>query len=376
MCTRIFWFKLFKFITSAPAWALSVVTNLSVTMLSRIQRRACSMASASSQWTSGDTFSLSHLQSLTKLPPADFQDAIHGALRFRYGTTIRAIDESCLAEQRMCSWVCRSLQSSTTLFADILENRHGNSEFEVTQKFAAAVGRSLVDQREFLSLVLEDAHQFCENSEVPHGTAENINALLHTLVRDGCIYRFLATHLITSLNSSCNVAGRCIASDIDAVGVAKSVSTSVSECCRELRGPPPQISVRSVGVPGPLTYVVPHLQYILLELLKNSCTATLKTAGNSAPKLPPISVNVEFSEDFVSFTIADEGGGLPADVDDSILRSFWRNTKSRSTETPDAMSGYGVGLPSCYVYASLFGGKLDVRNSEVGVETTLSIPRA
>src|SRR5699024_700384 len=59
-------------------------------------------------------------------------------------------------------------------------------------------------------------------------------------------------------------------------------------------------------------FIVPHLNYLLGEILRNSLQATIDFHGTSTKtKLPPIQVTVINAKKQVLFRISDQGGGLP-----------------------------------------------------------------
>jgi pyruvate dehydrogenase kinase 2/3/4 len=72
----------------------------------------------------------------------------------------------------------------------------------------------------------------------------------------------------------------CIQKDCDPVKEVKRTAARVAKLCRESYGIAPEIEVvdctRKVDVNVPFTYVPHHLRYMVAELLKNSCRATVR----------------------------------------------------------------------------------------------------
>lgn len=67
-------------------------------------------------------------------------------------------------------------------------------------------------------------------------------------------------------------------------------------------------------------FMVPHLHYLIGEILRNSFEATIKTHGASGTgKLPPIKITIIDSKKQIVFRISDRGGG----VSHSKLESMW-----------------------------------------------------
>ena len=60
-------------------------------------------------------------------------------------------------------------------------------------------------------------------------------------------------------------------------------------------------------------FMVPHLHYLMSEILRNSYEATIKSHGDTAGKLPPIKITIVDSKKEVVFRISDQGGGMPHD---------------------------------------------------------------
>lgn len=67
-------------------------------------------------------------------------------------------------------------------------------------------------------------------------------------------------------------------------------------------------------------FMVPHLHYMLTEILRNSYEATIKThGGKTSQKFPPIKVTIINADKLVIFRISDQGGGLSHDK----LQEIW-----------------------------------------------------
>lgn len=66
-------------------------------------------------------------------------------------------------------------------------------------------------------------------------------------------------------------------------------------------------------------FIVPHLQYLLGEVLRNSYEATIKVHGNrTSKKLPPVRVTIIDGKKQVILRISDRGGGLSHDKLENI----------------------------------------------------------
>ena len=129
------------------------------------------------------------------------------------------------------------------------------------------------------------------------------------------------------------------------------------------------------------TYVPHHLQYMVTELLKNSCRATVdKYYGEET--MPGIRVVVVQGKEDVTIKVCDQGGGAPRSTMEKIWKFAHSTSPSLEQETEfakDSFSGgkiRGFGLPLARIYARYFGGELTLRSMEGhGVDAYLYLPR-
>lgn len=127
------------------------------------------------------------------------------------------------------------------------------------------------------------------------------------------------------------------------------------------------------------SFIPAALEYILRELLKNSCRATV----DACAALPcgeirqrPVSVTVSADETHMMICVADRGGGIPFDIFDSVWSYLHSTTRvktwgegdvgdsgtdqSGSPSSPSELAGYGIGLPMSRLYARYLGGDLNL----------------
>jgi pyruvate dehydrogenase kinase 2/3/4 len=188
----------------------------------------------------------------------------------------------------------------------------------------------------------------------------------------------------------------CIQTNCDLVKEVTKVSALVSQQTREYYGMCPEIDIVDCirqDLSREFTYVPHHLHYMLGELLKNSCRATvrrtmdqdLKTGQGASSKkasLPPIRVIIVKGEEDVTIKIADTGGGIPR----SLMNTIWKFAHSTADEDESntdfgmiEVSGArirGFGLPLARIYARYFGGELTLKSTEgYGLDAYLHLPR-
>ena len=134
-------------------------------------------------------------------------------------------------------------------------------------------------------------------------------------------------------------------------------------------------------------YVPSHIQYILLELLKNSLRATVETHQDSG-KLPAVRIIVADGEDNedVIIKVSDEGGGIRRSnlpliwsylfttADPAILNNMLSDDADFTTSAP--LAGLGYGIPISRNYARFFGGDLVIMSMEnYGTDCYIYLPK-
>lgn len=123
------------------------------------------------------------------------------------------------------------------------------------------------------------------------------------------------------------------------------------------------------------TYVPSHMYYIVFELLKNALRATVEHAENNIDEedaeIPPIEVVIARGKHDVTIKIADRGGGIPFTNIQNVWDFMYSTARppedidfSIADTTSPVLAGYGVGLPLCRIYATYFGGGLNIMSME------------
>lgn len=139
-----------------------------------------------------------------------------------------------------------------------------------------------------------------------------------------------------------------------------------------------QIRLHSEAFPehATLGLVPTHVQYVLIELVKNALQATLDNAKGS--RLPPVTVDILQSEELTTFTVCDAGAGIPAETLPHIWSYAYTSTGVHPSEVGLAqmtISGCGVGLALSRTYARYFGGSLKLHETSADGSTfVLEIP--
>ena len=130
------------------------------------------------------------------------------------------------------------------------------------------------------------------------------------------------------------------------------------------------------------------VDYILLELLKNSMRATVERHKKSLDideDYPPIEIHISEDEEYVSIRVSDQGGGIPPAHMDKIWSYFFTTGKLVSNEKVTSnnkwscrkednapWTGFGYGLPLSRTYCRYFGGDLRITTKEgYGTDVTI-----
>jgi pyruvate dehydrogenase kinase 2/3/4 len=165
----------------------------------------------------------------------------------------------------------------------------------------------------------------------------------------------------------------------DVAAICRSAAQATQWICKKETHQQPliHVMVRSVaggdmGVPK-VPYMPGVLQYIMMEILKNSSRATLEAVGSEAELTErPISVIVCADEHRLQICVADKAGGIPFDVGQHMWSYLYTTSEKKGT----ALAGYGVGLPLSRLFAQYLSGSLNlVTLPGWGTHAYLYLPR-
>ncbi len=106
----------------------------------------------------------------------------------------------------------------------------------------------------------------------------------------------------------------------------------------------------SKGQPGRIITDAQRLRQMLDSLVSNAVKFT--DHGE-------IQLSLEHVSDGVEFTIQDTGGGIPADIRESVFQAFWQAADHHTRAT----GGQGLGLYICRNLAELLGGRAWLESS-------------
>eukprot|EP00585_Thalassiosira_rotula_P010848 CAMPEP_0196137850 /NCGR_PEP_ID=MMETSP0910-20130528/5699_1 /TAXON_ID=49265 /ORGANISM="Thalassiosira rotula, Strain GSO102" /LENGTH=584 /DNA_ID=CAMNT_0041398367 /DNA_START=285 /DNA_END=2039 /DNA_ORIENTATION=- len=282
--------------------------------------------------------------------------------------------------------------------APVDARRLAEMEEGLNRFFTARVGLRFLVEHHVLSGNDEDSDALYRNQLEAEGGLELLDDEDHALASSE-----------DAANGGDRIGG-AIQQNCDPVKEVRRTAARVMKLCRESYGIAPEIEIVDCtpdkDASLQFTYVPHHLRYMLAELLKNSCRATVRSylcgtntqiedhtkhhddpdgGIHDAPSLPPIQVIVTKGEEDVTIKIADRGGGMPRSVTNRIW-TFAHSTLSKERRAledkydfgKDEGSGAhirGFGLPLARIYARYFGGEVTIKSIEgYGVDAYLYLP--
>lgn len=171
--------------------------------------------------------------------------------------------------------------------------------------------------------------------------------------------------------------------------IAQQVIDDAAYMCSRQHGDAPEVTIHG-RTDLHFPYVSSHINYIMLELLKNSMRATVETHG--IDKMPPIRIIIADGEDNedVVIKISDEGGGIRRSnmnriwsylfttANPGILEGMLSDEQEavRDFDTASPLAGLGYGLPISRNYARYFGGDMTIMSMEgYGTDSFIYLPR-
>jgi signal transduction histidine kinase len=164
--------------------------------------------------------------------------------------------------------------------------------------------------------------------------------------------------------------------------VARLAASQCAAVCRQELGEAPEVRVLE-GHSESYALIPGYLLYILREVIKNACHATVKRHVGSP--LPPVLVSVEHDACGATISVSDEAGGMTG----ARLQDAWRFLHTTAEPKCDPatagdgdepagggteLAGFGVGLPKSRLYARFFGDDLALNSVPgEGTEARLTI---
>jgi hypothetical protein len=249
-----------------------------------------------------------------------------------------------------------------------------------------------------------------------------VDAFLESMIHGRISRRILAEQHIALHHATPGYVG-IVALDCRPAKIAASVIKNASQICSIKYGAAPEVIVEG-QLDATLPFVPGHLEYMLLELLKNAMRATIENYPNTPSKgLPPVRILICHGTSDVTLRISDQGGGLPEAIVPHLFTFGFTSVDHNGTASSDIhpsataataaapsatvtpgmpasfselagaggggffdaiatpvheraspMAGFGFGLPMARLYARHFEGDLQIMSLPgYGVDAFLSL---
>ena len=169
--------------------------------------------------------------------------------------------------------------------------------------------------------------------------------------------------------------------------IALRAAADARYMCDRVHGDSPEIHIFG-RTDLTFPYLPTHIEYMLLELLKNSVRATVEAHGiDNMPRIKIIIADSEDNEECV-IKISDEGGGIPRSnmnkiwsflfttADPAILESLLDEHRGPDFSLSSPLAGLGYGIPIARNFCRYFGGDLTIMSMEgYGTDSYIYLPK-
>eukprot|EP01135_Chromosphaera_perkinsii_P004562 Nk52_evm32s288 gene=Nk52_evmTU32s288 len=214
-----------------------------------------------------------------------------------------------------------------------------------------------------------------------HMKREDLNSFLDNMLSTRISRRVLAEHHIAlheSFHASKDGQGTSsdsafvgiIMSDLNPKDITNRVIRQAQNICETYYCDYPEVQLHG-NLNCTIAYIPHHLEYMLLELLKNAMRATVESHGIG--NLPDVNITFSQGDKTLSVLIQDEGGGIPRNMLERVWDYSYTTVKKHGTDDGHLMpimqrdglaggpiAGLGFGMPMTRVYANYFGGSVDL----------------
>jgi len=121
------------------------------------------------------------------------------------------------------------------------------------------------------------------------------------------------------------------------------------------------------------------MRYVIFELLKNACHASISSSP-SKRELSPVLITLDSTEDQTTVCVIDQAGGVPIELQPHIFSYAFTSSGTQPSEMgrlTDCVTGCGVGLALSSTFARYMGGSLTMEvDNGVGSKFTLRVNHA
>eukprot|EP00445_Apocalathium_hangoei_P036122 CAMPEP_0203940536 /NCGR_PEP_ID=MMETSP0359-20131031/77105_1 /ASSEMBLY_ACC=CAM_ASM_000338 /TAXON_ID=268821 /ORGANISM="Scrippsiella Hangoei, Strain SHTV-5" /LENGTH=445 /DNA_ID=CAMNT_0050870985 /DNA_START=23 /DNA_END=1359 /DNA_ORIENTATION=- len=260
-------------------------------------------------------------------------------------------------------------------------------------EFTAVVKGAMRDQEEVVRLMAEAMHKLQERDPQQFGPAF-VDRFLDSFLLNRFGSNVLMSQYLALVNLTHGPTG-IVDPQCNPAKVCREAAKAVLDVCEEVTGRRPDILVETYssakgvdldfnGVPR-FSYIPGALRYVMCELLKNSCRATVEACASDAEiEQKPVRVIVCADDHRVAICTSDQAGGIPFEVGSHVWSYLYSTARKNATAggfkartgRADELAGFGVGLPISRLYARYLGGSLDLISLPgYGTHAYLFLPR-
>lgn len=175
----------------------------------------------------------------------------------------------------------------------------------------------------------------------------------------------------------CDGSGNVVEKECDVTTLVEEAAAQVYQMAESEMGIAPKLLIECDCDSLMMCGVGEQLRYIVTELVKNACVATVQSNSLHHPVLievrgpqsAPIASShaaSESSQPCFTIRIRDGAGGVPTNAIKHMWLLGWSGHNSQRR-----IAGFGVGLPLARVYAGLFGGSVDAASRTDSIAGTV-----
>lgn len=258
--------------------------------------------------------------------------------------------------------------------------------FEDEQKYSVTLRKLLDDHKDVVSLLAEGLSESRKHIK----DDSLMKTFLDKTLTSRLGIRLLAEHHLAMHEEKPNHVG-IINVNFSPRKLIEKKAEFVRNVCLAKYGAAPNVRMNGhLNVTFP--YIAPPLDYILVEILKNSMRATVESHLDNLHHLPDIVITIANNDTDFVIRVSDRGGGIPVDLvqkvfdysfttsgtltDDRVSGGlFGTMTQSDFTgPAPGSIAGYGFGLPCSRAFAQYLGGNLTLESLQgIGTDVYLRL---
>lgn len=257
---------------------------------------------------------------------------------------------------------------------------------EVTQKEFTTVLTDLVESHSDVIPILAKGFKEC----IRYLNKDVATKFLDEMIQARIGIRIIAEHhlnIALATPENPNNFG-IVTKNLSPKNLITTISYYVQQVCDYHYGISPEFEITG-HTDTKIAYIEVHLEYIFMELMKNAMRATVEYSNKIGRiEQPPIEIAICKNENEITIRIRDNGGGISAKDLPYIFDYSYTTVKKDMLDNSigdqgemnvngigGPIAGLGFGLPMSRIYASYFGGSLDIRSlTGHGCDVFLTIP--